>query len=95
MEELGKRVDVVEEHIHILREQLNRRFDQLAVMITKHIPAAATQGNSSKEEEERQQCKKASLEAKLKQQRGGLRRTDKAVTTCRLPMRYRGVEHTF
>ena len=27
--------------------------------------------------------------------RGGLQRTDRAVTTCYLPLRYRGVEHTF
>ena len=26
-------------------------------------------------------------------ERGGLQRTDKAFTTCRLPLRYRGVEH--
>jgi hypothetical protein len=37
MEELGKRVDVVEEQIRTLREELNRRFDQLAVMIKKVI----------------------------------------------------------
>ena len=26
---------------------------------------------------------------------GGLQGTDRAVTTCRLPQRFRGVEHTF
>ena len=26
-------------------------------------------------------------------ERGGLQRMNKAVTTCRLPLRYRGVEH--
>ena len=28
-------------------------------------------------------------------ERGGLQETDMAVTTCRLPQWYRGVEHTF
>ena len=28
-------------------------------------------------------------------ERGGLQGTDRAVTTCHLPQRYRGVEHTF
>ena len=28
-------------------------------------------------------------------ERGGLRATDKAITTYRLPLWYRGVEHTF
>ena len=28
-------------------------------------------------------------------ERGGLQGTDKAVTTCRLPQWYHGVEHTF
>lgn len=54
MEELGKRVDDVEEQIRTLREELNRRFDQLAVMIKSNIPTAGTQGTSSKEEEDRQ-----------------------------------------
>jgi hypothetical protein len=67
MEELGKRVDVVEEHIRTLREELNRRFDQLAVMIKSHIPATGTQGALSKEEEEKR--KQANLEAKLQQKR--------------------------
>jgi len=66
MEELGKRVDVVEEQIQTLREELNRRFDQLAVMIKSHTPAIGTKGSSSKEEEERQQH---NLEAKAKQKR--------------------------
>jgi hypothetical protein len=40
---LGKRVDVVEEQIRTLREELNRRFDQLTVMIKSNIPATGTQ----------------------------------------------------
>ena len=28
-------------------------------------------------------------------ERAGLRGMDKVVTTCRLPLQYRGVEHTF
>ena len=58
---------VVEQQIQALCEELNRRFDQLAVMVKNYIPAAGTQENSSKEEEDRQQCRQANLEAKLKQ----------------------------
>jgi hypothetical protein len=65
MEELGKRVDAVEEQIRTLREELNRRFDQLEVMIKSHVPATGTQGALSKEEEEKH--KQANFEAKMQQ----------------------------
>jgi hypothetical protein len=38
MEELGKRMDAAEQQIQALREDLNRRFDQLVEMIRKGVP---------------------------------------------------------
>ena len=49
MEELGKRVDVVEQQIQALREDLNRRFDQLVEMIRRGVPPAANEEHSAKE----------------------------------------------
>lgn len=67
MEELGKKMDAAEQHIRVLHEDLNRRFDQLAEMIRNHVPAAATKGNSSKDDEEPR--RQANLQARLQQRR--------------------------
>ena len=53
MEELGKRVDVVEQQIQALREDLNRRFDQLVEMIRRGVPPAA---NRSEERRVGKEC---------------------------------------
>ncbi|KAF0926129.1 hypothetical protein E2562_021839 [Oryza meyeriana var. granulata] len=68
MEDLGKRMFAAEEHIQALREDFNRRFDQLAEMIRSHVLAATTQGNSSRDEENEQR-RQANLQARLQQRR--------------------------
>ena len=68
MEELGKRIDDAEQQIQALREDLNRRFDQLVEMIRKGVPPIANDGDSSKEHEDVQQRRKGThLEAKTPQ----------------------------
>ena len=68
MEELGKRMDAAEQQIQALREDLNRRFDQLVEMIRKGVPPTANEGDSSKEEEDiRQRRKGGHLEVKTPQ----------------------------
>ena len=42
-------MDTVERQMNELREDLNRRFDQLVEMIRKGVPPAANEGDSSKE----------------------------------------------
>ena len=49
MEELGKRMDAAEQQIQALREDLNRRFDQLVEMIRKGVPPTANEEESSKD----------------------------------------------
>jgi hypothetical protein len=44
MEELGKRMDATEQQIQALREDLNRRFNQLVEMIRKCVPPATIKG---------------------------------------------------
>ena len=48
MEQLKKRMDAAEQQIKELREDLNRRFDQLIEMIRKGVPLATNEGDSSK-----------------------------------------------
>ena len=60
MEGLGKRVDVVEQQIQALREDLNRRFDQLVEMIRRGVPPAANEEVSTKEGGEAQQRRRGS-----------------------------------
>jgi hypothetical protein len=50
MEELGRRMDAAEQQIQALREDLNRRFDQLVEMIRSGVPPSANEDESSKEE---------------------------------------------
>ena len=45
-------MDAAEQQIKELREDLNRRFDQLVEMIRKGVPPATNEGDSSKEEED-------------------------------------------
>jgi hypothetical protein len=63
MEELGKRMHATEQQIQALREDLNRRFDQLVEMIRKGVPPA-TDEESSKEEDDRRRRMGCRLEAK-------------------------------
>jgi hypothetical protein len=63
MEELGKRMDATEQQIQALREDLNRRFDQLIEMIRKGVPPA-TNEESSKEEDDQRRRMGGRLEAK-------------------------------
>jgi hypothetical protein len=57
MEQLEKRMDAAEQQIKELREDLNRRFDQLVEMIRKGVPLAANEGDSSKEDVQRRSGK--------------------------------------
>jgi hypothetical protein len=63
MEELGKRVDVVDQQIQALREDLNRRFDQLVEMVRKGVPPVANE-ESSKEADDRRRRMGGRIEAK-------------------------------
>ena len=44
-------MDTTEQKIKELREDFNRRFDQLVEMIRKGVPPATNEGDSSKEED--------------------------------------------
>jgi hypothetical protein len=63
MEDLGKRVDVVDQQIQTLREDLNRRFDQLVEMVRKGVPPVANE-ESSKEADDRRRRMGGRIEAK-------------------------------
>ncbi|KAK1607792.1 hypothetical protein QYE76_031465 [Lolium multiflorum] len=58
MEELGKRMDAAEQQIQALREDLNRRFDQLVEMIRKGVPPTTNDEESSKDGEDAQRRRK-------------------------------------
>jgi chaperonin cofactor prefoldin len=50
MEELERRMDAAEQQIQALREDLNRRFDQLVEMIRRGVSPSANEDESSKKE---------------------------------------------
>ena len=63
-------MDAAEQQIKELREDLNRRFDQLVEMIRKGVPPATNEGDSSKEEEDvHQGRRRGNLGARPPQQR--------------------------
>jgi hypothetical protein len=68
MEDLGKRMDAAEQQIQALREDLNRRFDQLVEMIRRGVPPAANEEDPSKEEGDvRRQRRGGHLQAQIPQ----------------------------
>ncbi|KAF7042953.1 hypothetical protein CFC21_052426 [Triticum aestivum] len=69
MEQLEKRMGAAEQQIKELREDLNRRFDQLVEMIRKGVPPATNEGDSSKEEDVHQRRRRGNLGARPPQQR--------------------------
>jgi hypothetical protein len=52
MEELENRIDATRQQVQALREDLNRRFDQLVEMVRKCVPPVANE-ESSKEADDR------------------------------------------
>ena len=61
-------MDAAEQQIKELREDLNRRFDQLVEMIRKGVPSASNEGDSSKEEEDGHQRRRGNPGARPPQQ---------------------------
>ena len=63
MKGLEKRMDAAEQHIQELREDLNRRFNQLVEMIKRGVPPAADEEDSSKERRDVQQRRGGHLQS--------------------------------
>jgi len=61
-------MDVAEQQIKELREDLNRRFDQLVEMIRRGVSPAANEEISSKEEDVQPQRRGGNLGARLPRQ---------------------------
>ena len=72
MEELVNRLGAVEQQLQALREDLNRKFEQLVEMIRRGVPPAANEGDSSKEGEV-QRRRRNHLQAQRPQQHANQR----------------------